>query len=88
VRWRRSRLDVAQARQQTADAVTGRQGGETRLADLEQLLTQRQAQIDDLRSQRDELQAQRDEVRMQLTEAHLLLQESRAQATQRAALHA
>lgn len=78
----RSRLDVAQARQQTADAVTGRQGAETRLADLEQLLTQRLAQIDDLRSQRDELQAQRDEVRMQLTEAHLLLQESRAQAEQ------
>lgn len=78
----RSRLDVTQARQQTAEAVAGRQGAETRLADLEQLLTQRLAQIDDLRSQRDELQAQRDEVRMQLTEAHLLLQESRAQAEQ------
>ncbi|QNT38789.1 DNA-binding protein [Pseudomonas asiatica] len=78
----RARLDVAQARQQTADAVTARQGAEIRLADLEQLLTQRQAQIDDLRSQRDELQAQRDELRMQLTEVRQQLQGSREQAEQ------
>ncbi|MDH1145760.1 DNA-binding protein [Pseudomonas mosselii] len=78
----RARLEVAQARQQTVEAVAARQGAEVRLADLEQLLTQRQAQIDDLRNQRDELQAQRDEARTQLTEVDHLLQESRKQAEQ------
>ncbi|HWK52813.1 MAG TPA: DNA-binding protein, partial [Hyphomicrobiales bacterium] len=49
----RARLDVAQARQQASEAVTTRQGAETRLAGLEQLLAERQAQIYDLRAQRD-----------------------------------
>jgi chromosome segregation ATPase len=76
----RARLDVAQARQQAAEAVAAKRGVETRLVDLEQLLAQRQAQIDDLRRQRDELQAQRDESRAQLAEVHQQVQEIREQA--------
>src|SRR5690606_13783398 len=41
----RARLEVAQARQQAAVAVAASQVAETRLADLEQLLAERQAQI-------------------------------------------
>ena len=78
----RARLEVTQARQLTAEAASARQGAEVRLADLEQLLTQRQAQIDDLRGQRDELQAQRDEARTQLTEVSHQLQEDREHAEQ------
>lgn len=78
----RARMDVAQARQQTADAVAARQGAEVRLVDLEQLLTERQTQIDDLRSQRDELQAQRDESCQQLAEVRQHLQKSREDAEQ------
>ncbi|WGK93349.1 DNA-binding protein [Pseudomonas migulae] len=78
----RARLDVAQARQQAAEAVIARQSVEARLAALEQLLTERQAQIDDLRAQRDELQAQRDESRTHVAEVRQLLHESREQAEQ------
>lgn len=77
-----ARLDVAQARQQAAEAVIARQSVEARLAGLEQLLTERQAQIDDLRAQRDELQAQRDESRAHVAEVRQLLHESREQAEQ------
>ncbi|MGN8248319.1 DNA-binding protein [Pseudomonas sp. SMSB3] len=76
----RARLEVVQARQQTAEAVTARQGVETRLSDLDQLLVQRQAQIDDLCRQRDELQAQRDDGRHQLLELQQQLLDSREQA--------
>jgi len=62
----RGRLDAAQARQQTAEALAARKAAETRLSDLEQLLTQRLTQIDDLRQQREELLGQRDEARQQL----------------------
>lgn len=51
----RVRLGEAQARQQTAEALAARQTAETRLSDLEQLLTQRLIQIEDLRQQRQEL---------------------------------
>ncbi|WP_192557919.1 DNA-binding protein [Pseudomonas allokribbensis] len=78
----RARLEVAQARQQTAEAQTARQGAETRLADLEQLLTQRLAQIDDLRQQREELLGQRDDARTQQIEVRQQLQDSRQQAEQ------
>ncbi|EKT4454713.1 DNA-binding protein [Pseudomonas putida] len=78
----RARLEVVQAQQQTAEAVTTRQRVETRLADLEQLLVQRQAQIDDLRAQRDELQAQRDESHAHLVEVRQQLHNSREQAEQ------
>jgi chromosome segregation ATPase len=77
-----ARLDVAQARQLTSEAVTARQRSETRLADLQQLLTQCQAQIDDLRGQRDELQTQRDDARQQLAEIRQQLHDSREQAEQ------
>lgn len=76
----RARLEVAQARQQTAEAVSARQGVEIRLADLDQLLVQRQAQIDDLSRQRDELQAQRDDIRHQSLELQQQLLDSREQA--------
>lgn len=78
----RTRLDVAQARQQTAEAVAALQGVQTRLADLEQLLAQRLAQIADLRQQREEVQGQRDEARAQLIEVRQQLQDSRQQAEQ------
>ncbi|GFM55913.1 hypothetical protein PSCICF_20910 [Pseudomonas cichorii] len=78
----RVRLEVVQARQQTAEAVTARQSIETRLADLEQLLTQRQAQIDDLREQREELLTQRDDAREQLVEVQQQMQAARHQAEQ------
>ncbi|WP_404936845.1 DNA-binding protein [Pseudomonas sp. JDS08PS003] len=78
----RVRLDAAQARQQAAEALAARQVADTRLVDLEQLLVQRQAQIDDLREQREALLGQRDEMRAQLAKAHEELQETRKQAEQ------
>ncbi|TXI02223.1 MAG: DNA-binding protein [Pseudomonas monteilii] len=78
----RSRLDVAQARQQTEEAVSARQRAETRLADLEQLLAQRLAQIDDLRGQRDELLAQRNEARGQVVNLQQQVHDARVQAEQ------
>lgn len=77
-----ARMQAAQARQQTADALAARQAAETRLADLEQLLTQRLAQIDDMRHQRDALLSDRDEVRLQLGQARQQLQDGRLQAEQ------
>src|SRR5450830_926355 len=56
-----ARQDAAQYRQQTAEAVAGRLVAETRLADLELLLDQRLAQIEDLRQQREELVRERGE---------------------------
>ncbi|WP_047602785.1 DNA-binding protein [Pseudomonas putida] len=78
----RARLEVVQAQQQTAEAVTTRQRVETRLADLEQLLVQCQAQIDDLRAQRDQAQTQRDESQAQVAEVRQQLHDSREQAEQ------
>jgi len=62
------RLEHAQARQQTAEAHAARQVAELRLADLEQLLTQRQAQLDDLFSQRDAFNVERDITLRQISE--------------------
>ncbi|MGN7738544.1 DNA-binding protein [Pseudomonas sp. 22526] len=76
------RQDASRARKQTAEALVARQVVETRLADLEQLLAQRQWQIDDLREQREELLGQRDEARQQLVEARQQLQDSRQLAEQ------
>jgi hypothetical protein len=59
-----ARQDIAQYRQHAAEAVAGRQAVETRLVDLEVLLTQRLAQIEDLRQQREELAHERGEARM------------------------
>ncbi|RJX60392.1 plasmid replication region [Pseudomonas syringae pv. actinidiae] len=73
----RARLEAAQARQQTAEALATRKAAETRLSDLEQLLTQRLTQIDDLRHQREELLGQRDEVRQQLQEIQRQAEQTR-----------
>ncbi|RZI60483.1 MAG: DNA-binding protein [Pseudomonas sp.] len=62
------RLEQAQARRQTAEALAARDVAEIRLADLEQLLTQRQAQIDDLLRQRDAFHVERDSARRQADE--------------------
>jgi chromosome segregation ATPase len=69
------RLEQAQARQQTAEAHAARQVAEIRLADLEQLLKQRQAQLDDLFSQRDAFNVERDTAFRQLSE---LVQQNKA----------
>nr|WP_323601345.1 DNA-binding protein [Pseudomonas putida] len=78
----RVRLEAAQARQQTAEAVTARQAAETRLSDLNQLLEQRLAQIDDLHQQRTELQDLREELLKQIQALQGELQETQAQAEQ------
>jgi len=59
------RLEQAQARRQTAEALAAREVAEIRLADLEQLLTQRQAQIDYLLRQRNAFHVERDSARSQ-----------------------
>ena len=56
-----ARQDAAQLRQQAVEALAGRQAAETRLADLELLLTQRQTQIEDLQQQREVLLCERGE---------------------------
>ncbi|KPU59412.1 hypothetical protein AN403_3029 [Pseudomonas fluorescens] len=48
-----ARQDAAQYRQQAGEALAGRQAAESRLADLELLLSQRQTQIEDLQQQRE-----------------------------------
>ena len=50
-----ARQDVAKGRQQVLEAVAGCQAAESRLADLDLLLSQRQTQIQDLQQQRDSL---------------------------------
>lgn len=71
----RVRLEQSQARQQTAEALAARGVAEIRLADLEQLLIQRQAQLEDLLSQRDAFHLERDSARRQADE---LAQQNRA----------
>jgi len=56
-----ARQDAAQYRQQAAEAAAGRQAAESRLADLELLLSQRQTQIEDLQQQREGLLHERRE---------------------------
>lgn len=53
------RQDLAKGRQQVTEAVTKRQAAESRLADLDLLLVQRQAQIEELQQQRDVLLRER-----------------------------
>lgn len=77
-----ARLEVVQARGQTAEAVAARQVAETRLADLEQLLTQRQAQIDDLQQQRRGLQQSHTELQAQVQLAQQSLQALQQQSEQ------
>lgn len=56
-----ARKEAVQFRQQAAEAVAGRQAAESRLADLELLLAQRQTQIEDLQQQRESLLRERGE---------------------------
>jgi DNA repair exonuclease SbcCD ATPase subunit len=70
-----ARQDAAQFRQQTVEAVAGRQTVETRLADLELLLAQRQTQIEDLQQQREDLLRERGEAQQQ---SRILQQELQA----------
>lgn len=77
-----ARQDAAQFRQQAAEAVTGRQAIELRLADLELLLTQRQTQIEDLLHQREDLLLERREVQRQHQTLQQELQALRLKAEQ------
>lgn len=70
-----ARQAAAQARQQQAAAQVAQRAAETRLADLERLLEQRQAQLDDLQSRCTLLAAERREA---LHEASTLRQELQA----------
>ncbi|NWD74965.1 DNA-binding protein [Pseudomonas gingeri] len=76
----RARLELIQAHQKTTEAIAARQSAEIRLTDLEQLLIQRQTQIEELRLQREDLLAQREDAREQLAEARQQLQGTRKQA--------
>lgn len=77
-----ARLDAAQFRQQAADAVAGRQAAELRLADLELLLAQRQAQIEDLQQQREAVLHERSEAQQLNQALQQDLQEARLKAEQ------
>lgn len=59
------RQDVAKGRQQIIEAVTERQAAESRLADLDLLLVQRQTQIEELQQQRDVLLRERHDTQQQ-----------------------
>ncbi|RBL68387.1 plasmid replication region [Pseudomonas sp. MWU13-2625] len=70
-----ARRDLAKGRQQVIEAVTGRQAAESRLADLELLLVQRQTQIEELQQHRDALLLERHDTQQQ---NHALQQELQA----------
>lgn len=77
-----TRQDAAVARQHAVAAQTAQQVSETRLADLELLLEQRAAQIDDLQEQRSVLQQSCAEAQGQVQAAQLKLQTLQQQADQ------
>jgi len=60
-----ARQDVAKGRQQVLEAVAGRQAAELRLSDLDLLLVQRQAQIEELQQHRDALSLERHDTQQQ-----------------------
>lgn len=78
----RVQKDNAQYRQQTTDAVAGRQAAERRLADLELLLEQRQAQIEDLQQQRVVLVRHNEEAQQQTQQLQQNLQALQLKAEQ------
>lgn len=59
------RQDLSKGRQQVTEAVTERQAAESRLADLDLLLVQRQTQIEELQQQRDVLSRERHDTQKQ-----------------------
>ncbi|MDT4859557.1 hypothetical protein FQZ97_940740 [compost metagenome] len=77
-----SRQAAAQARQQVAAAQAAQQNAETRLADLERLLSQRQAQLDDLQSRCAELAEERKVALQEATHLRQELQAVQSQLTQ------
>lgn len=77
-----ARQDAALARQQSAAAQAAQQLSETRLADLELLLEQRAAQIQDLQQQREGLLRERLEAHQQNLTLLQELQELRLKAEQ------
>ncbi len=81
-REERMRLEASQDRQQTADALAAHQVAETRLADLEQLLAQRQTQIEDLQRQREGLFREHGESRLYNQELQQDLRTTRLKAEQ------
>ncbi|MBK5356093.1 DNA-binding protein [Pseudomonas sp. TH41] len=70
------------ARQDAAEALAGRQSAESRLADLELLLSQRQLQIEDLRQQRESLLRERREAQQHNQTLQQELQALRLKAEQ------
>jgi len=60
-----ARQNVAKGRQQMVEAVAGRQAAESRLADLDLLLSQRQTRIEELQQQRDVLLRERHDTQQQ-----------------------
>jgi DNA repair exonuclease SbcCD ATPase subunit len=82
-----ARQDIAQYRQHAAEAAAGRQAVETRLVDLEVLLNQRLAQIEDLRQQREELAHERGEARMHAQGLQQQLQDLALKVEQDRAAH-
>ncbi len=80
-----ARQDAALARQHAVAAQTAQQVSETRLADLELLLEQRTAQIDDLQEQRSGLQQSCAEAQGQVQASQLQLQMLQQQADQKRA---
>lgn len=77
-----ARQDAAQFRQQAAQAVAACQAVESRLADLELLLSQRQTQIDDLQQQRESLLHERREAQQHSQALQQDLLETRHRAEQ------
>lgn len=77
-----ARLDAAQFRQQAACAEAAREVAETRLADLELLLEQRQAQIEDLHTRSTTLLSERAEALMEVQTLRKELQSAQRQAEQ------
>lgn len=75
-----ARRDTALARREMAEAAAARENAETRLADLEKLLAQRQVQIDDLHQQRIELQQARSELQADTAALQQALREQQHQA--------
>lgn len=78
----RARMEIAQERHRTDVALSARQGAEIRLADLEQLLDQRQAQIADLRAQRKGLEEHCNALHTQHGDVQQQLRDSREQTEQ------
>lgn len=77
-----ARREAARYRQQVADANAASRAAETRLADMEKLLEQRHAQIEDQRRLREELVMERDHARDEAIGLRKQIEHHHAQAEQ------